>query len=370
MKIRSYLTNFAAITGIFLFLSLLTFGQTNSIPALQRGYRTGYSDGYMAGYRDAIDYKTKDPKQHSDYQQADRAFNSEYGALDDYKDGYRQGFEVGYAAGFDKKPFDSVAPINLAKRPVSIETPTVSMPGGSSPETSSQASTSANQSSPSPNPGQEITANSTGQASTDNQSYSQTTDTKSVKKVAYVTTDDPIIIIPKDTELIIELDQAIDTERNRIGDKFTAKVLSPVEIAGATIEGRIEKITKPGHIKRRSELVLSFDRIILSESRWANFNAILVEVMPVRGDNVRRVDNEGAAVGKSSIRDDSIKIGASTGTGAAVGAIVGGPVGAAVGAGVGAAFGVGAVVIERGKHIRLSEGQQLRIKSNYESQIR
>ena len=74
--------------------------------------------------------------------------------------------------------------------------------------------------------------------------------------------------------------------------------------------------------------------------------------------------------GKSSVKDDSIKIGASTGTGIVVGAIAGGPVGAAVGAGVGAAFGVGAVVVERGKQIRLNKAQQLRIKSTYETQIR
>jgi hypothetical protein len=42
----------------------------------------------------------------------------------------------------------------------------------------------------------------------------------------------------------------------------------------------------------------------------------------------------------------------------------------AVGAGVGAAFGVGAVVIERGKHIKLNQSQQLRIKTSYETQIR
>ncbi len=53
-----------------------------------------------------------------------------------------------------------------------------------------------------------------------------------------------------------------------------------------------------------------------------------------------------------------------------LGAIAGGPVGAAVGASVGAAFGVGAVVVERGKHIHLNKAQQLRIKSTYETQIR
>jgi hypothetical protein len=75
-----------------------------------------------------------------------------------------------------------------------------------------------------------------------------------------------------------------------------------------------------------------FDRIVLNEKRWANFNATLTEVLPIKGDNVRRVDEEGTAVGKSSLKPDIIKVGAATGTGATIGAVTGGPVGAAVGA--------------------------------------
>ncbi len=170
--------------------------------------------------------------------------------------------------------------------------------------------------------------------------------------------------------MIVELLDNINTEQNREGDKFTARIISPYELAGATIEGRISKIQKPGRIKRRSEVLLSFDRIILNDNRWSNFNAILIEVLPTKGDNVRRVDDEGTVEGRSSVKDDSIKVGATTGTGLVIGAIAGGPVGAAVGAGVGAAFGVGAVVVERGKHIQLKQNQQLRIKSAYDTQIR
>ncbi|MEK7724230.1 MAG: hypothetical protein AAB336_07795, partial [Acidobacteriota bacterium] len=118
------------------------------------------------------------------------------------------------------------------------------------------------------------------------------------------------------------------------------------------------------------EMSLSFDRIILTEKRWSNFGAILVQVMPIKGDNVSKVDVEGTVQGQSSVKGDVVKVGAATGTGAVVGAVVGGPVGAAVGAGVGAAFGVGAVVVERGKHVKLTKGQQLRIKTTYETQIR
>ena len=136
------------------------------------------------------------------------------------------------------------------------------------------------------------------------------------------------------------------------------------------VEGRISKIRKPGRLKRRSEMLLSFDRIVLNENRWSNFNAILTEVLPVKGDNVKRVDSEGTAVGKSSYKDDGIKVGGATGAGIVTGAIIAGPVGAGVGAAVGAAFGVGAVVVERGKHIRLNKSQQLRVKTAYETQIR
>ena len=126
----------------------------------------------------------------------------------------------------------------------------------------------------------------------------------------------------------------------------------------------------PGRLKRSSEMLLSFDRIILNDNRWSNFSAQLTEVMAVKGDNIKKVDNEGTAIGQSSMKGDLIKVGATTGTGALIGGVVGGPVGIAVGAGVGAAFGVGAVVIERGKHVRLNRNQQIRIKTGYETQIR
>ena len=317
--------------------------------ALQRGYRTGYSDGYMAGYRDIIDGDTKNYARHSEYGTANRAFNKDYGTLEDYKDGYQQGFESGYDAGFEKRSFESTVPSNLQKRGgVAVNT----VPETTAEPVSEPAAPTAENTAETPATSQE------------------TSNTDVLEKVSFKPVSDAIIIIPKDTELIVELFEDISTERNRTGDKFTARVISPSEISGAVIEGRVEKIQKPGRIKRRSELALSFDRIILSENRWSNYDAILEEVLPVKGDNVKRVDDEGAAVGQSSLKGDIIKVGGATGAGAGIGAIAGGPVGAGIGAGVGAAFGVGAVIIERGKHVNLNKSQQLRIRTSYETQIR
>lgn len=329
-------------------LSVTAAAQTQDLRvALQRGYRTGYSDGYMAGYRDTIDSLAKDYSRHAEYSKADRAFNKDYGTIEEYRDGYQQGFESGYDTGFEKRSFESSLPTDLSKRGmVAIQNQNSS--------TTSDSTSAQNQ-------------NDTG-ITVKNE---QTADTReSSDSTSYRNEKNPIIIIPRDTELILELQNDLNTERSREGERFTAKVVSPSEIAGATIEGRVSKIRQPGRLKRRSEMLLSFDRIVLNDNRWSNFSAILTEVMPVKGDNVKLVDSEGTAIGRSSLKDDGIKVGAATGTGLVIGAIAGGPVGAAVGAGVGAAFGVGAVVIERGKHVRLNRNQQLRIKTGYETQIR
>lgn len=373
MKLTRGLVSFSLIFSIaILSVAPLTVAAQDSKIALQRGYRTGYSDGYMAGYRDVIDAASKNARQHAEYDKADRAFSQSYGSLEDYQDGYRQGFEAGYETGFEKKSFDATLPMGLARRGPTPEpayqvpaaqTPVVTepepQPAGAAPQRTDAAAAT------NPEPVAAAPATTETQPPT-----TEAPKPNGIQKVAYVASDDPVIIIPRDTELILELDEAMDTERNREGDKFTAKIVSPVELAGARVEGHVDKVTKPGRLKRRSELLLSFDRLIVSERRWTNFDAILTEVLPVKGDNVKAVDGEGTAIGKGSLKSDAIKVGAATGTGATVGVIAGGPVGAAVGAGVGAAFGVGAVVIEKGKHIKLNQAQQLRIKTSYETQIR
>lgn len=316
----------------FLIFSTQTITAQDSKIALQRGYRTGYSDGYMAGYRDAMENAARSYSNHPEYGKGDRAYAKEYGSLEDYRDGYQQGFEAGYDTGFDKKSFDATLPSDLRKR------------------------------------GTINTASNT--PSNDNADNPPVLTQKQIPAATVATSGEQIVIIPSDTELIVELLGDINTMQSREGDKFQARVVSPLEIAGAIVEGRVSKITQPGRIKRRAQLSLTFDTIRLTETRWSNFSAVLTEVLPVKGDNVKKVDTEGTVIGKSTVKKDSITVGGSTAAGAGVGAVVGGPVGAAVGAGVGAAFGVGAVVVERGKHVKIITGQQLRLKTGLEAQIR
>lgn len=363
---RSFVSFYVSCALIFSFLSFAVPGVSaqDSKIALQRGFRTGYSDGYMSGYRDVVENATKSFQRHKEYKDANRAFNKDYGLFEDFQDGYRQGFETGYETGFEKRSFDAAIPSNLSRRgpvklepnvaetikPTTVETKTTPVEENvtySDPQTVSTSETKNN-----PN------------------TYSDSTINQNQKISYNPNINDAIIIIPADTELIVELLDTIDTEKSSEGDAFKAKVVSPYEISGAIVEGRISKIQKPGRIKRRAEVLLTFDRIIINEDRWSNYAAILTEVMPIKGDNIKRVDTEGTVEGKSTVKGDTMKIGAATGTGLVIGAVAGGPVGAAVGAAVGAGFGVGAVVIERGKHIHLKKDQQLKIKTAYNTQIR
>ena len=360
--------SFSVISISFVSLPIRTALAQEKSVALQRGYRTGYSDGYMAGYRDSIDGTSKNITAHNEYYDARRAYNKDYGTVDDYRDGYQQGFENGYDTGFEKRSFESNVPTSIARRGIKEPGQTVTA------QTTEPAATSEQMPAPT-EPTSVPSGTSEMQPAATTQPATTTSETDAaaapgVQKVSYESSNEPVIIIPRDTEIIVELNDELSTSRSREGDKFTAKIVSPAELTGATIEGRVSKIQSPGRIKRRSEMLLAFDRIVVSETRWSNFNGILTEVLPVKGDNIKRVDPEGAAVGKGSLKEDSVKVGAATGTGATIGGLTGGPVGLAVGAGVGAAFGVGAVVIDRGKHIHLNSNQQLRIRSSFETRIR
>jgi len=386
------------VSTSFLSFTVQSVSAQDTINAVRRGYRTGYSDGYMSGYRDSLENATKSYEKHEEYTRANRAFNKEHGTLEDYRDGYQQGFESGYDTGYEKRSFDATVPANLNKRnavasKIVVETPTTkttveekspekqpvetaaaTLPveaAATAPPVETAPITAPVETAVTTRVEPQVSETATSAPTTNNTEI--TMPSVVIAKTGYVNSTPngaDALIIPVETELIVELLDDVNTERSREGDKFQARIVSPNEIGGAIIEGRIGKIQKPGRIKRRAEVSLSFDRIVLAGNRWSNFNAILTEVLPVKGDNVKRIDTEGTIEGRSSVKSDSVKVGAATGTGLVIGAVAGGPVGAAVGASVGAAFGVGGVVIERGNHIRLGKNQQLRIKTAYETQIR
>ena len=292
--------------------------------ALERGYRTGYSDGYNAGYRDVSAGALRNHQNNDEFQQADRNFNQAWGTIEDYRDGYQQGFETGYSAGYDRQPFNSSIPTGLARR------------------------TSGD-------------AGSTTVAS--NTSVDNTSGVSSVQTVGSVS-------LPRESVLLVELQNSLSTEATQQGDRFEARVLEPRELSGSTVQGRVIRVKRAGKVSGSAELQLAFESIRTPDGRTSSLSAQVIEVLNTgHSDEAGEVDDEGGVRGKSTTKDDVSKVGASTGIGAIIGAITGGGKGAAIGAAIGGSIGTAGVLTQRGKDLRLEQGQLLRIRTATETRI-
>jgi type IV secretion system protein VirB10 len=300
-------------------------GQDPQVTALMRGYRTGYSDGYQAGVGDKGVNAPKEFRNKPEYDRADRAYNANWGALEEYRDGYRQGFEVGYGAGYNRQPFDSSIPANLRRR---TEDNTVQYP---------------------------IDQNKTPVDNTTNGPG-----TEPVNGLA----------IPRDSILLVELLNELSTEISQQGDPFQARVIDPKQLNGAILEGHIAQLKRPGKTKGTAQVQLAFDRIKFASGQTAKISGQVIEVIPNGGtQGVGKVDSEGGVQGQTSTKSDAGKIGGAAGIGAVFGAIFGGGSGAAIGAGIGAGVGTAGVLTSRGKDLRLTQGQQLRVRTSGDVEV-
>jgi hypothetical protein len=306
------------------------------VGALERGYRTGYSDGYQAGYRDSIERATRDYRNKEEYASADRAYVSAYGAREDYRDGYQQGFEIGYEAGFDRRGFDSVVPPGLTRRGASA---------GNSNNTRD-----ASDSTPDPRASDSTTTSTSSSSGAPQRQIGS-------------------LELPMDTTLRIELLTNLSTDATQRGDRFEARVIEPAEYEGARIVGRVTRVKRPGKVRGSGELQLNFEQISLPDGRFTNLNAQVIEVVGQSTGNVGEVDEEGGVRGQSTTKDDVTKVGAGAGIGAIIGAIAGGGKGAAIGAVIGGGIGAGGAVTSRGKDVRLERGQELLIRTSTETRI-
>lgn len=173
------------------------------------------------------------------------------------------------------------------------------------------------------------------------------------------------LLVNKNLKLSLELLSPLSTATNQKGDKFNCKVLSPVEYAGAIVEGHVRKSKRSGKEKGKSEMDLAFETITLMDGRLGNFNAQVVEVFDVVdiGDQ-GRADNEGAVRAKSTVKRDALKIGAGAAIGALIGGMIGGGQGAAIGALIGAGIATSTTLATRGPDLEFKQGTQFTVVTN------
>ena len=146
------------------------------------------------------------------------------------------------------------------------------------------------------------------------------------------------LTVPAGTVIRVRTDEWISSDRNVIGDSFSAVLSEPIVVNGWVVgrrgqaqTGRVSQVKK-GHGGGTSELGLDLPELTLVDGQQLPLQTQLFQ----------------ASAGPSSGRNAAI-IGSTTGMGALIGAIAGRGVGAAIGAGIGATAGAIGVMSTPGK---------------------
>jgi outer membrane lipoprotein SlyB len=168
-----------------------------------------------------------------------------------------------------------------------------------------------------------------------------------------------------DGALIVgRLNDDLDTNRTRAGDRFTLTVISPPEYRDATIEGHVVDVNRSGRVTGRADLGLAFDSIRMRDGRSARFEGTLDSVRAANGENIR-VDAEGTVKDDSSQTNRTVtRTAIGSAIGAVLGAIAGGGKGAAVGAVVGGGAGAGSVFVQGRNDLQLRNGTEITIRAS------
>jgi hypothetical protein len=157
------------------------------------------------------------------------------------------------------------------------------------------------------------------------------------------------LTIPAGTVLVIRTNDFLSTDKNQVGDQFTAVLDQPLVVNGWVVArrgqvliGKVKDVRKAGRIKGTSELGVELTDITVVDGRQL---PILTELWKGSGG--------------TSHGQDAATVATTTGVGALIGAAADWGRGAAIGAGAGAAAGIGAVLLTRGRPTVLYPEDQL-----------
>jgi uncharacterized membrane protein YgcG len=147
----------------------------------------------------------------------------------------------------------------------------------------------------------------------------------------------PLTIQPG-TILIVRINQALSSDRNQVGDIFSATLTQPLIVRGIvvaqrgqTVAGRVMEAKKAGKVSGVSHLGIALTSLTLADGQNVPIESQLL---------VRK--------GPTSVGRDAAAVAGTTALGAAIGAAADWGRGAAIGAGAGAFAGVLGVLLTRG----------------------
>jgi hypothetical protein len=145
--------------------------------------------------------------------------------------------------------------------------------------------------------------------------------------------------VPAGTALIVRLDTTLATFSNRVGDPFQGKVTQAVVVngstvipVGATVEGRVTKVSEPRRVSGKPTIGILPEAVILPTGQRYFLDATLVDTN-IQGSDV---NTEGQFKGSGHDRRDTIETGGGTAGGMLIGGLIGGGPGILIGGAVGA----------------------------------
>ena len=172
--------------------------------------------------------------------------------------------------------------------------------------------------------------------------------------------------VPAGTALMVRLETTLATFSNKAGDPFRGSITQPVVVngqtvipAGATIEGRVTKVTEPRRISGKPSIGILPEAVIMPTGERYYLDATLTDTNIPGTD----VSSEGQFKGTGHDRRDQIE----TGGGAAGGMLIGGLAGGPVGVVVGGAVGAGATTVHwlsKHRSATMPAGTQLTLELN------
>ena len=145
--------------------------------------------------------------------------------------------------------------------------------------------------------------------------------------------------VPAGTALMVRLDTTLATFSNRVGDPFQGKITQPVVVngstvipVGATVEGRVTKVSEPRRISGRPTIGILPEAVILPTGERYFLDATLTDTN-IRGTDVNQ---EGQFKGQTRDRRDNLEAGGGTAGGMLIGGLIGGGPGILIGGAIGA----------------------------------
>ena len=174
-------------------------------------------------------------------------------------------------------------------------------------------------------------------------------------------------VIPRKTEIFVQLKRSLNTKTARTGDRFHSQVEVPVTVEdkiiipkGSFIIGHVDVSKTGGRVKGKPEMRLLFDTVILPGGTTRDIRAVLASAEGQKLDETREdgtIQGQGGQTGEVAGTATKGAI-----PGAGIGAIAGGWKGVGIGGAAGAASGALIGLLKKGKPVYLPRGSSIIIQ--------